>query len=180
MSRLWRDTASNSVWEGTTNVLASETVRHLTKAHNLELFDLWITGAINQVSDAAFKSTQQKVWSALKSRLAPGQNERELAGVLGGGRQIMFTLAWLVSGILLALDAQRDGDGVASEVARRWILEGQGVPGEFAFPDLIYQQSATVQDRKPTDRERTEWDCRIVWGVDLPSNASAGYRVSKI
>lgn len=177
---MWRDTASNSVWEGTTNVLASETVRHLTKGRNLELFDTWIVSAITQVSDLAFMETLRSAWYRLKERLAQGQNDQDLAAVLGVARQIMFTLAWLVSGILLSLDAQRDHDLVACEVARRWVLDGQGIPGEFGFTDLIYQRSVTAQDRKPSDRERTEWDCRIVWGIDLPSNASAGYRTAKM
>lgn len=180
MSRLWRDTASNSVWEGTTNVLASETVRHLTKGQNLDLFHNWIFNAISQIKDLAFKTTLQDIWLALKSKLEAGRDEKGLGGVLGVGRQIIFTLSWLVSGMLLCLDAQRDNDSVAGEVARRWVLDGQGVPGEFAFNDLIYQRSALAQDRKPTDRERTEWDCRIVWEVDLPSNASPGYRMAKI
>ena len=37
----------------------------------------------------------------------------------------MFTLGWLISGVLLALDAQRDNDIVASEVAKRWIVDGE-------------------------------------------------------
>jgi hypothetical protein len=180
VSRLWRDTASNSVWEGTTNVLASETVRHLTKGQNLDLFHVWISNAIHKVSDLALKTTLQAVWSALKSKLEAGQDERGLVGVLGVGRQIIFTLSWLVSGMLLSMDAQRDNNSVAREAARRWVLEGQGVPGEFAFTDLIYQRSALAHERKLTDRERTAWDCRIVWGVDLPSDASAGYRMAKI
>jgi hypothetical protein len=180
VSRLWRDTASNSVWEGTTNVLASETVRHLTKGRNLDLFHKWISNAISQISDVAFKTNLQNVWLALRSKLEAGQDDKGLVGVLGVGRQIIFTLSWLVSGMLLSLDAQRDNDKVTREVARRWVLDGQGVPGEFAFTDLIYQRSALAQDRNLTDRERTEWDCRIVWGVDLPSNASTGYRVAKI
>lgn len=31
ISRLYRDTAANMTWEGTTNVLSSEVVRHLVK-----------------------------------------------------------------------------------------------------------------------------------------------------
>lgn len=100
--------------------------------------------------------------------------------MLGVGRQIIFTLAWLVCGILLALDAQRDDDQVAREVARRWVIDGQGVPGEFAFTHLIFQRSTSGLDRRPTDKERTEWDCRVVWGIELPANASMGYRLSKI
>lgn len=180
VSRLWRDTASNSVWEGTTNVLASETVRHLTKGQNLDLFHTWISNAISQISDVTFKTTLHNIWLALRSKLEAGQDERGLVGVLGVGRQIIFTLSWLVSGMLLSLDAQRDKDKVAREVARRWVLDGQGVPGEFAFTELIHQRSALAQDRKLTDCDRTEWDCRIVWGVDLPSNASVGFRVAKM
>ncbi|KAJ5688552.1 hypothetical protein N7462_002944 [Penicillium macrosclerotiorum] len=180
VSRLWRDTASNSVWEGTTNVLASETVRHLTKDQNLRFFNEWIMDAINQVSNNAFKETLQEAWAQLKTRLAAGQDERKLTDVLGVGRQIIFTLAWLVSGMLLSLDSQRDNDPVVCEVARRWVLEGQGVPGEFAFTDVIYHRLASTRGLKPTDCKRTKWDCLIVWGVDLPSDSSSGYRVSKI
>ncbi|KAJ5278699.1 hypothetical protein N7478_004071 [Penicillium angulare] len=180
VSRLWRDTASNSVWEGTTNVLASETVRHLTNGRNLNLFDSWMSDAMSQVAANELKAKLSNVWAELKIRIAAGQTTDGLVNVLSVGRQVMFTLAWLVCGTLLALDAQRDNDGVALEVARRWILEGQGVPGEFAFPDLIYQQLASYQSQRPTGKERTVWDSRIVWGVELPATASLGYRPSKI
>lgn len=112
--------------------------------------------------------------------MAAGQIDYGLPAELGVGRQIIFTLAWLICGILLALDAQRDDDQVAREVAGRWVIDGQGVPGEFAFTNLIYQRSTSGLDRRPTDKERTEWDCRVVWGIELPANASMGYRSSKI
>ncbi|KAJ6037402.1 hypothetical protein N7540_001681 [Penicillium herquei] len=179
VSRLWRDTASNSVWEGTTNVLASETVRHLTKEKNLILFDVWILDIISRVSDDELKAKVSTVWAELNAKLAKGQSPHGLVALLSVGRQIMFTLAWMVCGILLTLDAQRDSDGVAIEVARRWVLEGQGVPGEFAFPEMIYQRSASSKNIC-TEKERTEWDSRIVWGVELPATASTGYRASKI
>lgn len=180
VSRLWRDTASNSVWEGTTNVLASETVRHLAKTKNLQLFDDWISDAINQVSAKGLRLKLQNIWAQLNSKLAAGATNHGLMAALAMGRQIMFTIAWLVCGTLLALDAQRDNDDVAVEVARRWIIDGQGVPGEFAFSDLIYQRSALYEEKMPTDKERTEWDSRIVWGIELPATASTGYRASKI
>lgn len=180
VSRLWRDTSSNSVWEGTTNVLASETVRHLTKGKNLDLLDEWVSDVINQISEASFKSTTQHVWNQLRSRLNAGRDEKALSTILGVGRQVIFTLSWMVCGILLALDAQRDGDEVAQEVARRWVMEGQGVPAEFAFTELIFQRLTTANDKRPTDRERTELDHRIVWNMELPAKPSLGYRVSKI
>jgi hypothetical protein len=141
----------------------------------LESFSTWINDSISHITDNALRTSLQIVWAALEKKLAAGQDSRGLAGVLGVGRQIMFTLAWLVSGILLAMDAQRDSDSAACEVAQRWILDGQGVPGEFAFPELIYQHSA-AQPRVMSDQSRTNWDCRIVWGVELPMGASTGYR----
>lgn len=161
-------------------MLASETVRHLAKAKNLKLFDDWISDAINQVSAKGLRLKLQNIWAQLNSKLAAGTTSHGLMAALGMGRQIMFTIAWLVCGTLLALDAQRDNDEVASEVARRWVIDGQGVPGEFAFSDLIYQRSALYEETMPTDKERTEWDSRIVWGVGLPATASTGYRASKI
>jgi hypothetical protein len=180
VSRLWRDTASNSVWEGTTNVLASETVRHLTNGHNLEALGSWITDSISHISDHAVKTTLETVWKSLEIKLAAGQDKHDLAAVLGIGRQIMFTIAWLISGTLLSLDAQRDSDGVSLEVARRCVLEGQGIPAEFGFPELIYQRSALSQAERMSDEKRTQWDCRIVWGVEFLSGVSTGYRAAKI
>jgi hypothetical protein len=150
-------------------------VRHLTNGRNLEAFSTWINDSISHITDSALRTTLQNVWVALERKLATGQGSPGLAGILGIGRQIMFTLAWLVSGILLGMDAQRDSDIVACEVAQRWVLDGQGVPGEFAFPELLYQRSA-AQPRVMSDQIRTNWDCRVVWGVDLPADSSTGYR----
>jgi hypothetical protein len=180
VSRLWRDTASNSVWEGTTNVLASETVRHLTNKQNLDLFSHWISDSISNIMDRDFKATLETAWKSLEIKIAAGQGDSGLAGALAIGRQIMFTIAWITSGILLALDAQRDGDGVSYEVAQRWILEGQGIPGEFGFPEIIYRRSTLSSKQEMDQQKRSEWDCRIVWGVGLPFGASKGYRVAKI
>ncbi|KAL2864408.1 acyl-CoA dehydrogenase/oxidase [Aspergillus lucknowensis] len=178
VSRLWRDTSSNAVWEGTSNVLASETVRHLTRGGNLKAFGRWIQHSIVQVRNPASQETLRKAWEALSAKLDTTTVAVGLPSVLANGRQIMFTLAWLVSGILLALDAQRDGNVVANEVAGRWVLEGEGIPQEFCFADIIHLywkiSSNPVQAR---EIERRNWDCRIVWGVDLPRGASAGYRV---
>ncbi|KAL3462144.1 acyl-CoA dehydrogenase/oxidase [Aspergillus heterothallicus] len=178
VSRLWRDTASNAVWEGTSNVLASETVRHLTRGTNVEAFSRWVKNAIAGVQDSTYRQTLESAWEALYSKLDVSKVPDGLSAVLSNGRQIMFTLAWLVSGVLLALDAQRDGDAVADEVARRWVLDGEGVPQEFAFGEILHSYWKLGQTRaQPEELDKTNWDCRMVWGVDLPCGASAGYRV---
>jgi hypothetical protein len=67
-------------------------------------------------------------------------------------------------------------------VAARWILEGEGVPQEFAFGEIVhsYWRVDTSHGNARSEikgLERTSWDCRIVWGVELPRGAAAGYRV---
>lgn len=174
VSRLYRDTAANMTWEGTTNVLASEVVRHVLNGGNLEVFGAWFEGkVVAGVRDRELREAVGGAWEALKGRLVEGR--ADLGAALAEGRQVMFSLAWVVCSGLLAHDAQRDGDAEAVEVARRWILDGEGGVGEFAFPDVVHAATR----RRVDARERLNWDCRIVWGEDLPADAALGYRVSK-
>lgn len=178
ISRLYRDTAANMTWEGTTNVLSSEVVRHLTKGKNLEVFSRWIEGrAIAQIQDEDMKSALQESWRALEQRLFRGKGA-ELGFVLAEGRQLMFSLAWIVSASLLAHDAQRDGNAVAVELARRWILDGESGVGELVMPKIAWPEHC-VKKRTMSSIERVDWDCRLVWGVALPKNAALGYRTAK-
>lgn len=175
ISRLLRDTAANMTWEGTTNVLSSEVVRHLLNRNQLGIFAAWIERAIGSVLDSRFKQTLDSAWNALHQRIVKKKNKMSLA--LAEGRQTMFTLAWVVSGMLLALDAQRDGDATAIEIARRWILRGEGGLAEYVFSDVIYGNlPVDIQD----DGERGNWDCKLVWGIDLPKDAASGYRTDTV
>lgn len=173
ISRLYRDTAANMTWEGTTNVLSSEVVRHVLNGRNLDVYSAWFEGKVlDGVQDQELREALEASWSVLKGRLQEGQ--ADIGAALADGRQLMFSLAWVTCGGLLAHDGQRDGNAEAMEVARRWILDGEGGVGEFAFPDVVY---AAKGARKVDARERLNWDCRIVWGVDLPADAARGYRV---
>ena len=119
ISRLYRDTAANMTWEGTTNVLSSEVVRHLLNGKNLEIFSQWFEGKVLEgITDEALKGTLKNSWMALKSRLEIGKED--MGAALADGRQTMFSLAWVVSGSLLAHDAQRDHNSMAREIAHRW------------------------------------------------------------
>lgn len=171
ISRLLRDTAANMTWEGTTNVLASEVVRHVLNGDHLDIITTWMYRAIHDVKDNNLKNVLSAACSRLFTKLAA---YKEAVGTaLADGRQYMFTLGWLVSGLLLALDAQRDDDAVAAEVAKRWIVDGEGGVGEYAFPQVIRYEGPEI---RTSEAERRNWDCRIVWGVDLPRDAAMGYR----
>ncbi|KAK3073425.1 hypothetical protein LTR53_005003 [Teratosphaeriaceae sp. CCFEE 6253] len=172
VSRLYRDTAANMTWEGTTNVLASEVVRHLLNGGNLEVFSAWLENAVlARIVDAEQRAALECSWMVLKQKMEIGRND--LGAALAEGRQLMFSLAWIVSGSLLAHDAQRDSNATANEIAKRWILHGEGGVGEHALPDVVH---ATRPQRTQSSGERLSWDCRLVWGVDLPDDAAKGYR----
>lgn len=174
IARAFRDANVNAIWEGTTNVLASELVRHILKKDNLEVFGGWIDRAIGTLENDLYRNALDKSWQNLRRRLASCKDR--VPEALGNGRRIMFSLAWIVTGVLLATDAQRDQDGVAKEIARRWILNAEGGFGEWVFPDVSrVDPAAKFQEGE----ERAKWDCRLVWGVELPKNASTGQRIVK-
>jgi len=171
ISRLRRDTEANMTWEGTTNVLSSEVVRHVMKKGNLEIWDAWMGRAIQGVQDEVLRKALQESWTVMVEKF----RGRELAEALAEGRQMMFSLAWTVSGMLMCYDAQRDGNEVAAELARRWVLDGEGV-SDFVIPDVMY---STGRKRTGTETQRANWDCKVVWGVDLPEREVRGYRSEK-
>ena len=72
------------------------------------------------------------------------------------------------------MDAERDGDGVAGEIARRWILAGEGGVGDMVWRDII-SRSVHASEAILTD-EHLRWDCRIAWGVELPVRQISGHR----
>ncbi|KIW91012.1 uncharacterized protein Z519_07906 [Cladophialophora bantiana CBS 173.52] len=173
ISRLLRDTAANMTWEGTTNVLSSEVVRHLLNknGHHLSTFGVWIKKAISRVKDSELESGLNVAWTEFFKTL--NSRHDDLVSALAMGRQLMFTLAWIVAGTLLTLDAERDANASAMEIARRWVLEGEGNIGDFHLPNVV-----KVSERVLTinDRDKINWDCRIVWGFNLPKDAAIGYR----
>ncbi len=173
ISRLYRDTAANMTWEGTTNVLSSEVVRHMLNGSNLDIFSSWFEQKVlDRISDGGLQSGLKASWSVLKQRLLDGKDD--LSSALADGRQIMFSLAWVVSGALLAHDAQRDSNAAAMEVACRWVFDREGGVGEHIMPDVVFASKS----RKVDSRQRLGWDCRLVWGVELPVDAALGYRAS--
>jgi alkylation response protein AidB-like acyl-CoA dehydrogenase len=174
VARILRDMNVNAIWEGTTNVLASELIRHILKKNHLEIFSGWLQRAINGVENPSYRDSLDKSWQNLNRRLSGSKNN--VPEALANGRRLMFSLAWIVIAMLLATDSQRDGDEVAKEIARRWIVNGEGGVGEWKLPDVgVVGPDAQVQE----GLERAKWDCRLVWGVELPKNAATGQRLVK-
>lgn len=170
ISRILRNTSVNSIWEGTTNVLASEMVRFLLKADNMGIFAAWLDRTLLLIRTESLRKALVAAWAALRARFST-KNQAPTT-ILADARRYMFTLAWIMCGTLLALDAERDQDGVSMEIARRWILSLEGGVGDMVFHDIV-----TVKSDEPTDGEKhLQWDCRIAWGIELPSIRASGHR----
>lgn len=169
ISRILRNTSVNSIWEGTTNVLASEVARFLLKADTLAIFAVWLDRTLALVADANLRETLSTAWSAFRTRLTA--EDQYPTAILADARRYMFTLAWIMCGTLLALDGERDEDPVNMEIARRWILSAEGGVGDMVFHDIV-----TAQETTANGDEHLEWDCRIAWGVELPAQRASGHR----
>ncbi|KAJ0414588.1 hypothetical protein BJY00DRAFT_305488 [Aspergillus carlsbadensis] len=176
VSRILRNTLVNSIWEGTTNVLASEFVRFLVKeqGRNLVVFAGWVERVLGLIAPGEMKGVLGEAWTAWKGRVLDAVSGGKVESVLADGRRAMFTLAWVLCGMLLVLDAQRDGDGVTGEIARRWVLQGEIGVGDTVWRDIVFPRKATA-----VDEESVRWDCRIVWGEELPAVA-VGHRSMKL
>lgn len=170
ISRILRNTSVNSIWEGTTNILASEMVRFVLKADNMVTFAAWLDRTLLLIRTEALRKALVAAWAALHARFST-KNQAPTT-ILADARRYMFTLAWIICGTLLALDAERDQDDMSMEIARRWILSLEGGVGEQVFHDVV-----TVKNDEPTDGEKhLQWDCQIAWGMELPSIRASGHR----
>lgn len=172
ISRILRNTSVNSIWEGTTNVLASETVRFLLKSDNMDIFAAWLDRTLASLHSSSLRDALTAAWSTLRARFSP-KNKAPTA-ILADARRYMFTLAWIMCGALLALDAERDQDRVSMEIARRWVLNAEGGVGDLVFHDIV-----TVRDSRAVDadgEDHLQWDCRIAWGCELPAYRASGHR----
>ncbi len=137
VARLFRDANVLSIWEGTTDIMASDVLRVLkgrAGAEALRALEAWL----QRVAGPGTTGLRERWWRwAMRVR---GAALEELQVV---GREVMLELGRIVAGVLLRVDAERDGDEVAAEIARRW-TGGETAPADW--------------------REKVKWDKRIVFG----------------
>ncbi|CAG8933676.1 unnamed protein product [Penicillium salamii] len=169
ISRILRNTAVNSIWEGTTNVLASEVVRFLLKSDNFQILSVWLDRTLSLIRTPSLQGALKTAWSTLQARFT----SQDPASTVADGRRFMFSLAWIISGTLLALDAERDQDPTTTEIARRWVLSAEGGVGDQGFPDIVANKRL---EGASNGEEHLQWDCRIAWGIDLPAGRASGHR----
>ena len=126
IARLYRDANVLSIWEGTTDVMADDTIRVLKGKEGLDVMaslghwfdtivDRW--GLAKSVASEACCDAVSLLWRRWTTEV----RGKDAEALLVRGRNVMEDLGWLVSAILLVEDAMRDADDVSSAVALRWV-----------------------------------------------------------
>lgn len=127
IARLYRDCCVLSIWEGTTDVLASDVLRVLAgRSGNdvLNALDRWVSKALG----AEFAGHPQfgrggtnvkVVWAKLRQRFREVGHEV----LLPSARDILFEIADVVMGVLLLVDATNDTNPAAMELCSRYLNE---------------------------------------------------------
>lgn len=121
IARLFRDSVVSSIWEGTTSVM-SEDVMRVLKGKSTEramavfakwVYDVWTAcSKVFADQEHVFKAS----WVAFKAIL----EEKDTEELLFMGREVLERLEGVVCALLLMVDAVRDQNKVALEIARRW------------------------------------------------------------
>ncbi|KAM0547561.1 hypothetical protein ACHAPJ_010305 [Fusarium lateritium] len=142
VARLWRDTSSVLIGEGTTDVLATDVVKVMKGkigSYVMQAYGRWVKSSLPKndfmAPEVAILSQQ---WLDLQAAIS----SNSLEYLTMNGREIMDRVCKLTSSILLLADSSRDNDPVAMEVARRWIrpttlLSGSSVEKELMLDQLI-------------------------------------------
>ncbi|KAL1854803.1 hypothetical protein Daus18300_011319 [Diaporthe australafricana] len=130
IGRLFRDCCVLPIWEGTTDVLASDFLRALKHPsggrESVAALDVLFSKAGNgwpgSADDGAGGWHPVESWEAVKKTLA----RESQADLVGDARQILWTVAEGLVAVLLYADARRDDDQAAWDVLSRWRLSFGG------------------------------------------------------
>jgi hypothetical protein len=152
IARLYRDANVLSIWEGTTDMMAHDVLRVMygkTRREVVAAMNTWVWSLLQ--SDGPLREQGLIIgewWNNWKTTMEKSEKEE----IEMRSREMMEKLADVVMAVLLVVDARRDGDEVAIQVAEMWIAEREGGDGLGAG-------SRHWQHRAARDR-------RIVFGLE--------------
>ncbi|KAF3080387.1 hypothetical protein TWF102_002199 [Orbilia oligospora] len=167
IARLYRDANVLPIWEGTTNVLSVDIIRAFTKGDSLAALNTWLGRVFDGQGHNSLREARavlRTTWNDIKQFAEKASTEEALSKC----RDLSFGIAFVVMGAFLVVDADRDGDPLAIEVALRWILEGIGREG---FQAVGATSAPAIFQRRFGWKEKAEVDCRLVFGHGLQAEA---------
>lgn len=149
VARIFRDACVLAIWEGTTDVLSSDTLRALKHPslgkQSLDALDWFVEAALEGLSGAAEAVTVAEEWNTLKSSLEAQSQD----SLLAEARSIVFRIAEVLMALLGLVDVKVNGGAEAGVMVRRFLVKKN-----------------FVKDRSsPPPKEGLEVDTAIVYGA---------------
>lgn len=160
VARLFRDANVQSIWEGTTDVMASDVVRVMKGKDGGNVrkqLSQWVNWRIKGWGEE-WKHEEELVRAHL-GRLEEWWIKKDVKELRFLGRQILELLAWVTGAVLLIEDSRRDGSIVGKFLARQWISTlGPGMR-TYTTPPRSWE-------------EISAWNRKLVFGdADTPAAA---------
>lgn len=168
VARMYRDANVFAIWEGTTDILSTDTVKVIRGREGpkvIEAIENWLR---NTLGDWAFGDSSLgasglpneakavvAAWKAFKALPA------DMDGLMPQARGVVKHLGDIIAATLLIVDAERDEDPVAVECARRFCL-------------INFAPYTGAKPKAETWQQIADWDNRIAFEAD--PNPSAGNR----
>lgn len=125
VARLYRDCAVQSIWEGTTNVMADDVVRVAkgkTGHQTLKALESWLRAVLSLTQDHELAREASEVTVGLETLLQEVTSS-DADRLRTNGWTLLEHLEGVICGALLIADAARDDNPIAIESARRWIRD---------------------------------------------------------
>ena len=148
IARLYRDANVLSIWEGTTDMMAHDVIRVVygkTSKQVLAAMDAWVSSLLSGDQLQRQSKIVQGWWTSLCDMWQNCDHEE----VEMRSREGMERLGNVVMGALLIVDARRDGDEVARQVAELWIDQVQGNLGVENWSEQMARDHAIVFGKEP-------------------------------
>lgn len=154
VARIFRDACVLAIWEGTTDVLSSDTLRALKHPalgrQSLDALDWFVRNALDALSGAAAAASVAGEWDSLKTRIQTHSQE----SLLSEARSIVFGIAEVVMALLALVDVKINGGAEVEAMARRFLAKKN-----------------FVKDGSASSNEGLDVDIAIVYGKG-PGSAS--------
>jgi alkylation response protein AidB-like acyl-CoA dehydrogenase len=158
VARLYRDCCVLPIWEGTTDVLATDTIRALKHPVEgpkcIEALSWIIDAAAGTSGDGLVSKVRLGLeslviqWQKLQDKIKMASMEQ----LLPEARDLVFGIAQVLIGLLVCVDAASDGAPEAKAMATRFLAQR-------GFASLDVTEDGSL-------RNGLDMDCRIVYGND--------------
>ncbi|KAB5525751.1 hypothetical protein GE09DRAFT_1152512 [Coniochaeta sp. 2T2.1] len=156
VARIFRDACVLAIWEGTTDVLSSDTLRALKHPllgkQSLDALDWFVEAALDGLSGSPGAVAVSQEWEKLRTRIDTGSQE----SLLAEARSIVFRIAEVLMAMLSLLDVTINGGA-----------EGEVMAGRFLAKKRF------VEDEGASSKEGVDIDTAIVYGAGQPSSTAS-------